>query len=346
MFHGIDLVSDTVTKPTAAMRRAMAEAEVGDEQKAEDPTTRKLEEMTAALLGKEAATFLPSATMANEIAIRLHIERGDAVIAAANAHIFFAETGGPAVHAGALARPIETTDGIFSGDDVAARCNWPSGHHFPRTRLVSIENTTNIGGGIPWSLDRVAEVTNAARRCDLNMHLDGSRLMNAAVALQKTARDIAIPFDTVTFCLSKGLGCPLGALLAHNQEAEQRVHRFKQLMGGAMRQSGIVAAAGIHALTHHVDRLSDDHDNARRLAQLLKDIPTIFLERDVPPTNMIFFRLSDPARGDFFLQSCLERGVRFCPVGTNRYRAVTHLDITRADIDRAATIVREVSRSC
>ncbi|MBI4126145.1 MAG: threonine aldolase family protein [Deltaproteobacteria bacterium] len=340
MFHGIDLYSDVVTQPTPGMRKAIAEAEVGDEQRGEDPTTARLESMAAAVLGKEAATFLPSATMANEIALRLHIEPGDVIIAAANAHIFFAETGGPAVHAGALARPIETNDGTFTGQDVERRCTWPVGPHFPRTRLVSVENTTNMDGGIPWDMNRLADVVSVAKRNNLKLHLDGSRLMNAVVASGVSADAIARSFDTVTLCLSKGLGCPMGALLAHAVCDTDRIRRLKQLMGGALRQSGMVAAAGIYALTHHIDRLADDHSNARYLAELLSDISDIVLEKP-PATNMLFFRLRDPQKEKTFAERCLSNGIRFCLVGTNRFRAVTHLNITRADIERAVVLVRK-----
>ncbi|MEZ5102322.1 MAG: GntG family PLP-dependent aldolase [Thermoleophilia bacterium] len=266
----VDLRSDTLTQPTPGMRRAIAEAVVGDEQKREDPTVRALEERAAALLGKPGAVFLPTATMANQIALRLLTRPGDEAIGEAQCHVFRYEGGGPAAHSGLSMRPIAGTRGIFGPDDVRAVLN-SADPHFARTRLVCIENTHNGGGGKIWPLDVFRAVVAEARAHGLAVHLDGARLLNAAVAAGVPAAAWGSEVDTVTLCLSKGLGCPLGAVLAGSEEAIAEAWRLKHLFGGAMRQAGIVAAAGVYALEHHVERLADDHANALRLAEGLAE---------------------------------------------------------------------------
>lgn len=343
MFQGIDLLSDTATRPAAAMRAAMAQAEVGDEQEGEDPTTRQLEERVAELLGHEAAMFFPSATMANEVALQLHCARGDELIAYEHSHLFFAETGGPAIHAGVMARPISTLTGIFTADDVRRVVRPYAGPHFPVTRLVAVENTTNLGGGVPWRPAQLDEIHAVADELGLKTHCDGARLMNAVVATGATPQRLAARFHSVTLCLSKGLGCPTGALLTFPRSAWERVRRLKQCMGGAMRQSGILAAAGLYALDHHVERLAEDHANARILAQGLAEVSAITVENSAPATNMVYFTVdADHMMGAEFAQRCHARGLRFCDFGPQRFRAVTHLDISRADITRALAIVQEV----
>jgi threonine aldolase len=345
MFEGIDLYSDTLTRPTDAMRRMMANAEVGDEQKGEDPTTLALEEKVAKLLGKSAARFLPSATMANEIAIRLHCEPGDELVAYEHSHVLFAEVGGPAVHAGVQARPIRTATGIFTADDVRNAYRSIKGAHYPTTKLVAVENTTNMGGGCAWSADEIDSVLKAAKELKLKTHLDGARLFNAAIKEGYSPERVASQFDTVTLCLSKGLGCPIGALLAFDNHYLEKVIRLKQLMGGAMRQSGILAAAGIYALDNNVGRLRDDHSNAYRFAKRVKEeIPALEIENFPPATNMIFFRLITPSiTPEQFMRNCEQRGVRLSQADTNRFRAVTHLDISESDIERAIDIIKAAS---
>ena len=345
MFKGIDLYSDTITKPTRAMRLAMVEAEVGDEQKGEDPTTLRLEQRMAKLLGHASSMFFPSATMANEIAIRLHCSPGDELLAAEDCHLFFAEAGGPAVHSGVSCKPIAAPNGIFSGDDVRERHRWNKGPHYPVTRLVSVENTTNMGGGVPWSGEQLGDVLKAARELELKTHLDGSRLFNAAAASGLTPKEIATRFDTVTVCFSKGLGCPTGAILAFDQTHWKTVRRLKQLFGGAMRQSGILAAAALYALDHHVERLIEDHENAQLLAERLATIAALEIETLPPPSNMVFFRWQSKDISDVeFLNRCVAKGLRFSHVGVNRFRAVTHMDVTRPDMEKAAEIVAEICR--
>ena len=261
----IDLRSDTATRPTAGMRAAIAAAVVGDEQKREDPTVNELEERAARLLGQEEAIFLPTATMANQIALRLHTEPGDELLAEENCHVFISELGGPAVHSGVVTRGLPGVAGRFSAEQVRAAYRVPA-ILSPRTRVLWIENTHNASGGRIWPLEEIGELHAVALELDLRFHLDGARLLNAAVATGIDAAEIGGRFDTVTLCLSKGLGCPLGAILAGQSEVMGNARRLKHLFGGAMRQAGIVAAAGVYALDHHVDRLADDHRRAKRLA--------------------------------------------------------------------------------
>jgi len=337
----IDLFSDTVTRPTRAMRSAMAEAEVGDEQRGEDPTTRKLEQRAAELLGQEAATFLPSATMANAIAIQLFCGPGDEVLSAENGHVLNYEAGGAAVHARAAVRSIPTWTGVFGKNAVLQRLRPPT-PHAPRPRLVVVENTTNAGGGRPWPVEESDGVLEAARQNGLSVHLDGSRIFNASVALGLPSRRLGLGFDTVTLCLSKGLGCPVGALLAHGAELAHPVRRLKQLMGGAMRQSGILSAAGLYALDHHVERLAEDHHHARVLAEGLEELGQLVVEKIPLRTNMVYFEVPDRYSPDRLEQELLAGGVRVSRVHSRRFRAVTHLDVDSTGITEALKVFRAV----
>jgi threonine aldolase len=343
----IDLRSDTLTQPTADMRRAIAEAEVGDEQKREDPTVIALEERAADLLGHDEAVFLPTATMANQIALRTLTEPGDEVLAEEMAHVFRYELGGPAVHSGLVMKSLPTAHGIFTAEDVREAVN-PSGDlHTAPTRLVCIENTHNGGGGRVWPLDHLREVIGEARAHGLSVHLDGARLMNAAVASGTPAAEYGHEFDTVTLCLSKGLGCPLGAVIAGSPERMARARRFKHLFGGAMRQAGIVAAAGLYALEHHIDRLAEDHANARRLAEGLAEAG---LPVDLDQVETNFVQL-DAARLGHTADEAVARlraeGVLLSfAARKNVLRALTHLDISADDVEEAiAGAVRAFSGS-
>ncbi|MFN8607479.1 MAG: GntG family PLP-dependent aldolase [Vulcanimicrobiota bacterium] len=336
----IDLFSDTVTRPSPPMRAAMAAAEVGDEQRGEDPTTRRLEERAAELLGQETSTFLPSATMANAIAIQLFCGPGDEILSAENGHVLNYEAGGAAVHARAAVRSIPTWTGVFGKNAVLQRLRQDT-PHAPRPRLVVVENTTNAGGGRPWPVEESDGVLQAAHDHGLAVHLDGSRLMNAAVALGLPARRLGLGFDSVTLCLSKGLGCPVGAVLAHPRERISQVRRLKQLMGGAMRQSGILAAAGLYALEHHVDRLAQDHQLAAELAQGLEEIPQLVVEKVPLRTNMVYFEVPDRYSPDLLEKVLLEKRVRVSRVNQRRFRAVTHLDISAADVQTALQVFHE-----
>jgi threonine aldolase len=341
----IDLRSDTQTKPTAGMRQAMATAEVGDEQKREDPTVNLIEQRAAELLGHEEAVYLPTATMANEIALRLHGDPGDEVLAEEHSHILIAELGAPAALSGFLTRPLRGDRGRLSPDQIRAAARLWDDRHTPITRIVSIENTHNSSGGRVWPLEEVEAVAATCRELGVRLHLDGARLFNAAVALGNPTAEIARHADTVTICLSKGLGCPLGALVAGSSELMVRARRFKHLFGGAMRQAGIVAAAGVYAFDHHIDRLADDHARARRLAEGLAaaglpldpdDAETNFVQLDVAPLGLTYSEALERLR---------HAGVGFsATIHPTVLRAVVHLDVTDDDIERAIEIVPDALR--
>lgn len=336
----IDLRSDTATRPTEGMRRAMAGAEVGDEQRREDPTVTELEERAAALLGQEASVYLPTATMANQIALRALSQPGDEVVAEAGAHVFRSELGGPAVHSGLATKAIAGERGLFGAADVRDAVN-PPDIHMAVTRIVCLENTHNGGGGKVWPLELVRDVSAEARRHGLSVHLDGARLLNATIASGTSAAEYGREADTVTLCLSKGLGCPLGALLGGSAELIGRARRLKHLFGGAMRQAGIVAAAGLYALEHHVERLADDHANARRLAGGLAD-SGLPVDPSEVETNFV---LLDAAALGLTVELAAERlraeGVLLSPAGRRGcLRALTHLDVSAGDIERAIAATR------
>jgi threonine aldolase len=332
----IDLRTDTLTQPTPAMRRAIAEAVVGDEQKREDPTVIALEERGAELLGQEEAVFVPTATMANQIALRVLSEPGDEVVAEAMAHVFLYELGGPAVHSGLAMKAIHTEDGRFTAEQVRDAVTPRRDMHMAPTRVLCLENTHNGGGGRVWALGQVREVVAEARRHDLAVHLDGARLMNAVVASGVTAAEYGGRFDTVTLCLSKGLGCPLGALVAGSRERMEKGRRMKHLFGGAMRQAGIVAAAGLHALDHHVERLADDHANARRLAAGLKDAG-MPVDLEQVETNFVLLDVGRLGLGaEEALARLRERGVLLSFASRRKVlRAVTHLGVSADDVEEA-----------
>jgi threonine aldolase len=332
----IDLRSDTLSQPSPAMRRAIAEAVVGDEQKREDPTVIALEERAASLLGQEESVFVPTATMANQIALRVLTEPGDEVIAEAMAHVFRYELGGPAVHSGLAMKALPSEHGILTAEQVREAVNPAGDLHSPPSKLLCLENTHNGGGGRVWPLERIRDVVAEARRHGLAVHLDGARLMNAAVASGVSAATYGREFDTVTLCLSKGLGCPLGAVVAGSAERMRKARRLKHLFGGAMRQAGIVAAAGLYALDHNVERLAEDHANARRLAEGLAETG-LEVDREQVETNFV---LLDVGRlgldGDEALARLRAKGVLLSyAVRRNVLRAVMHLDVSAEDIEKA-----------
>ncbi len=333
----IDLRSDTVTQPTEGMRRAIAEAGVGDEQKREDPSVNELQERVAALLGQESAIFLPTATMANQIALKVLSRPGDVLIAEENAHVVIWEYGGVAVHAGLLTRGLPGDRGRLTAEQVRRAAEPSSKVADQRAAVLALEDTHNASGGRVWPLDELDELIVTARELGLGVHLDGARLFNASTALGVQPAQISARFDTVTLCLSKGLGCPLGALLAGSRELMERAWREKHLFGGAMRQAGIVAAAGLYALDHHVDRLADDHARARTLAGALhgagmpvdpEQVETNFVQLDVAPLGL--------DRADALAR------LRAAGVGLSStphptvLRAVTHLEVTDEDIALAS----------
>jgi threonine aldolase len=340
----IDLYSDTHTTPTPGMRRAMAEAEVGDEQMFLDPTVNRLCERVAALLGKDAAVYLPSGTMCNQIAVRVHCRQGDEVILEASAHPFHAESGGPAALAGVMMRPIQGERGMFTADQVRAAIRPASFRHAPRSRLLEVENTSNLGGGAVWPLAAIHEVTAVAREHGLACHMDGARLMNAVVASGTSAAEYAAPFDSVWIDFSKGLGAPVGAVLAGSRDFIHEAWRIKQQIGGAMRQAGIIAAACLYALDHHVERLADDHANARHLAEGLAEMPGIDLDPATVETNIVWFDVRGPISAIELGAALKEQGVLIGAFGPTRMRAVTHLDVDRAGIDAVLETLRRVLR--
>jgi threonine aldolase len=341
----VDLVSDTITRPGPAMRRAMAEAEVGDEQNREDPTVNRLQEMVAGLLGKEAALFLPSGTMCNQVAFAVHCRAGDEILLHETAHPLLYEAGGPAALVGAVMRPLAGPRGMFGAEQVR-RAVRPPVHYMPRTRALSVEQTANIAGGVCWPLAQVEEVCAAGRAAGLACHMDGARLMNAVVATGTPAAAFAAPFDSVWLDLTKGLGAPVGAVLAGSRAFIEAAWVFKQRLGGAMRQAGIVAAAGIYALEHHVERLAEDHDRARLLARGLAELPGIALDAERVETNIVIFDVRGTGlTGEEFGRRTLERfGVRFSVLGPTLVRAVTHLDVPADGVERALSAVRGALR--
>jgi threonine aldolase len=336
----IDLSSDTATRPTPAMRAFMADAPVGDDQRREDPTVNALEDEGARLLGKRGALFLPSATMANQIALKIHTQPGDEIVCHEHAHIRLYEGGGPAVLSGCLLCPLPGARGVFGAEAVRAAVR-PADPHFPQTRLVCIENTHNAAGGTVWTPAEINAVATAAREHGLALHLDGSRLLNAAARLDLPAHELAVPFDTVTLCLSKGLGAPVGALFAADDpDLLARARRWKHVFGGAMRQAGIVAAGGLFALRHNVTLLADDHRRAARLAEGLAAIPGVWL--DPPPeTNLVYFDVAKTGLSGQQAQVRLEeQGIRASLFRDTRLRFVTHLDIRDDAIERALDACR------
>ena len=336
----IELRSDTLTQPTPGMRQAIANAVVGDEQKREDPTALELERRGAELLGQEEAVFLPTATMANQIALKIQTDPADVVVAEEHSHVLIAEQGGPAVHSGLFPRALQGYAGRITPEQIRNAMTDPRSGHEPRTRIVSIENTHNAAGGRVWTIEELRAVEEAVRDLGLRFHLDGARVLNAAVALDVPAAEIAGRFDTVTLCLSKGLGCPLGALVAGSEELMAKARRAKHLFGGAMRQAGIVAAAGVYALEHNIERLGEDHARARRLAAGLaaagvpidlEAVETNFVQLDVAP-----FGLTKAEA----LERLKQEGVGLSgTVHPTKLRAVTHLDVADEDVDRAIELI-------
>jgi len=321
------------------MRAAIAAAEVGDEQRQADPTTRLLEERVASLLGHEAAVFLPSGTMCNEIALRLHVRPGgDELILDRTAHPVTAEAGGPAQLAGAMVRTLDGEGGIFTVEQLEDALHPAGDRYSPRSRVVSIEQTTNLGGGRVWSLERINEVLALASERGLRRHLDGARLMNAVVSSGVAASDYARGFDTAWIDFTKGLGAPVGAVLAASSELIEEAWRWKQMLGGALRQSGIVAAGCLYALDHNVERLADDHENAKALASGLAQLPGVRIDPASVDTNIVIFAVDDaPA-----LVSRLVDRVELLAIDARHVRAVTHLEVTSADIQTALEAIAEL----
>lgn len=336
----VDLRSDTVTRPTKAMRQAMADAEVGDDVYGEDPTVKALEERVAALIGTEAALFVPSGTMANQIALKAHTRPGDEIIAGRDAHCWRHESGALAALAGA--QTLILPDYRFTAADVKAAFKSPDDPYMAPTRVVAVENTHNMGGGIVWDPAQLAEVTRQAHALGMITHLDGARLWNAAVASGTTEAALAAGFDSVSVCLSKGLGAPAGSLVCGSRELVKRCHRLRKMHGGGMRQAGILAAGGLYAVEHHRARLGEDHANARAMAEALSGAKNLRVDVASVQTNIVMIDLLHGAAGDV-LPRARESGVLLGTATPHRIRAVTHLDVDREGVLRAAKVIAEIA---
>lgn len=341
----VELRSDTKTRPSPGMRAAMAAASVGDEQAGEDPTVRALCERVADMLGKEAALFLPSGTMCNAIAVSVLCRPGDEIVADVRSHLYNTEAAGAAALAGAQIRTVDGDRGRFTATDLLGALRGPK-RNAPCSRLVAVEQTVNRGGGAVWPLGLLQEVAACARANGLFVHMDGARLPNAVVASGVPAADFARPCDSVWLDLSKGLGCPVGAVLAGSRDFVEEAWRWKHRLGGAMRQAGILAAAGIYALDHNIDRLAEDHANARRLARAIRAVPGIEVDSPEPETNIVFF---DVARTGLdaaaFSARLREAGVAIGTESATRLRAVTHLDVDATAIDVAAAAIGRIAEA-
>ena len=340
--HKIDLRSDTVTKPTPAMREAMAQAEVGDDVYGEDPTVNRLEAMAAEMLGKEAAVFVPSGVMGNQLALRLHTRPGDEVIVDSTSHLIRYEGGSASSLSGVQLVCVPGNRGRLSPESVEAAIR-PKGLHNPPTTLVCLEQTHNVGGGSIYSLEVIHQIAEVARTHGLSLHLDGARLFNAVISTGVAAADYARPFDTVSFCLSKGLGAPVGSMVVSDAARVQTLRRLRKVFGGGMRQVGILAAAGVYALEHHIARLAEDHVNAHYLATLLEDIPGVVVDVKAVETNMVMFQVPHSSKTtDKLLADCREAGVLLNAMGDRAFRVVTHLDVNHEDMVAAGRIFRQV----
>jgi threonine aldolase len=335
----IDLRSDTVTQPTAAMRAAIANAEVGDDVLGDDPTVNQLEAEVAALLGKEAAVYMPSGTMTNQVALRLHTEPGDEIILESEAHIYYYEGGAPAALSGLSCRLIPGNQGIFTAADLR-RVLRPEDVHFPRTQLVCLENTHNRGGGQIFPLSEIAAIAEVCREHNLKLHLDGARFWNACIATGISEAEYAQPFDSLSVCFSKGLGAPVGSALVGSAAAMQRARRFRKMLGGGMRQAGMIAAGALYAVQHHRARLQEDHDNAQLLATGLSEIAGIVIDPASVQTNIVLFQTPDLA-AQRVANQLQQRGVGLFAVGAHSLRAVTSLMVSTAQIQQAVEIIRD-----
>lgn len=338
----VDLRSDTVTRPTPGMREAMARAEVGDDVLGDDPTVIDLERRAAELMGEEAALFMPSGTMSNTVAICSQTHPGDEVLMDWDAHSMRYEVGAPAVVAGVITRQFRSFRGTPDVADIAAAIQAPS-LHSPGTALVVLENTHNVSGGTVIPLEVHEAIWRLTRERGGALHIDGARIFNASVASGVPVREYAGRCDTITFCLSKGLGCPAGSVLCGTAETISRARRVRKMLGGGMRQAGVLAAAGLYALENHVARLADDHRRARLLAETLAELPGVSVEQETVQTNMVYFETK--ASASEWVQRLREEGVLCLALGENRIRLVTHLDVDDEAIQRACTALRRVAES-
>jgi len=337
----IDLRSDTVTQPTAEMRRAMASAPLGDDVMGDDPTVNRLEEVSDTRLGKEAAVFLPSGTMGNLIGIAVNARQGEEVIADSESHVFLYEGAGAAAVTGVQIQQVVTSEGVMTPEQIEGAVRPLDDYHFALTAALFLENTHNRHGGIVWPLDALLAAASAAHAHGIRVHLDGARIFNAAVALGIDVADIAAPADTVTFCISKGLGCPAGSLFCGTKESVDQARRWRKRLGGGMRQTGVLAAAGLVALDTMVDRLAEDHANARTLAEGLAELPGVSCDLTRVQTNLVYFDLIRMS-GAHFTDECKRRGLLAEALDPQRVRLVTHNGISATDVQSALEICQEV----
>jgi threonine aldolase len=336
----IDFRSDTITRPTPEMRNAIANADVGDDVFGDDPTVNLLQEMTAEILGKEAALYVPSGSMANQLGLRCLTRPGDEVILHEDSHHYFYEAGGGFVLSGAVPRLLKGERGMFTVDDVRNALR-PIDDHFPQTKLIWIENTTNRGGGAVWDIQEIEKIKQFADEKGFRMHLDGARLWNASTASGIPEKEYAKYFDTVNVCFSKGLGAPVGSALVSDKQTITQAKRYRKLFGGAMRQAGIIAAGAIFALDNHRDRLKDDHDNAKKLAEGIAQLPGISLNLNHVETNILIFHVSAMPAKDFATK-LYDEGVWMLAVGPDMIRAVTNYHISPGDIEKAISVFRKL----
>jgi len=335
----IDLRSDTVTEPCDKMRQAMATAQVGDDVLGADPTVKQLEEATAYLLGKEAAVYMPSGTMTNQVAIRLHTTPGDEMIIEENSHTYYYESGAPAALSGVMCKLIKGDRGLFTEDQLKEALR-PANIHFPPTKLLVLENTHNRGGGTVWPIDQLESVTKTAHDAGLKTHLDGARLFNATAATGIAEKEYAKHFDTISVCFSKGLGAPVGSALAGSAEMIDRARRIRKMFGGGMRQSGIIAAGALFALQNNRPKLKTDHENAKLLAEGLNGIKGIDIDPTTVETNILFFNTTAPANQ--LTEKMNQKEILMLALGENSIRAVTHLMVTKEMIEEAIETIKEI----
>ncbi len=339
-----DFRSDTVTKPTEGMFKAMTTAELGDDVLGDDPTVRRLEERCADMLGKEAALFIPSGTMSNLLAVFLHCRPGEELLCEENSHVYIYEQGGYAQINGVCVRTLSGERGIFDSETLVSALHEPN-LHFPNTTALFLENTHNRGGGSIWPFEQYCNVCETAKQNGLTLHLDGARLMNAVVATGRPVREWTKSFDTVSLCFSKGLGAPVGSILAGCNDWIHLARRRRKVLGGGMRQAGVLAAAAFYAINHHIDRLAEDHRNARLLADHIREMPStmIRLKYDEIDTNMVFFDLVGPNRSSKrFCDELARLGIQMLPTGPMTVRAVTHLNVDTIAVERAAEAIKTV----
>jgi threonine aldolase len=337
----VDLRSDTMTRPTPAMRQAMANAEVGDDCFGEDPTVNRLEEAMATITGKEAGLFVTSGTQGNQLAVRAQTHHGNEIIAETYCHLFNAEAGALGALAGVQARLLPGDHGVITPEQIETVIQ-PDNVHYGRTALIAVENTHNKSSGSPWPLEALAAVHDCARAHGIRVHMDGARLFNACVATGISAQTYGRYVDTVSICLSKGLGAPVGSVLVGDRETVDRARYFRKMYGGGMRQAGILAAAGLYALEHNVSRLAEDHARARRLAEALAGMDRVRINVEDVKTNMIFFSLRDGLDPYEAVRRLDQRGIKMLAMRPGVIRAVTHLDVNDEQIDRAIEACREV----